>query len=111
MSNGGYTLIARFSNADAKNWMAFSGAWWYDLVASGSAASATENADMLSPAFSLVNGTDIKVSRTDDVNNSALMHAANCIAENSMRHKLSSFGNFRYSCFQNFTPGGTPIKT
>ena len=29
-SGKAWTLIARFSNNDAKNWMEDSGEWWYD---------------------------------------------------------------------------------
>ena len=29
-SGQAWTLIARFSNSDAKNWMEDSGEWWYD---------------------------------------------------------------------------------
>ena len=30
MARGGWTLIARFSNADSNYWMQNSGSWWYD---------------------------------------------------------------------------------
>eukprot|EP00794_Sanderia_malayensis_P018027 gene18027-19833_t len=73
MLNGGFTLIARFSNLDAKNWMQRSGAWWYDLASAGSDQNSPfiHNSDMLNNAFSVVPGNDIKVTRSDDFKNGA----------------------------------------
>ena len=52
MANGGWTLIARFSNADSGNWMQNSGSWWYDrTTVHGSVTSTSNNYDMISPAF------------------------------------------------------------
>ncbi|XP_044167566.1 uncharacterized protein LOC122951629 [Acropora millepora] len=54
-SGQAWTLIARFSNSDAKNWMEDSGEWWYDKrVGVGDISTTSVNADMLSPAFWLV---------------------------------------------------------
>ena len=48
----GWTLVARFSNNDTKNWMADSGEWWYDKnVATGETTDPSGNIDMISPAF------------------------------------------------------------
>ena len=47
-----WTLIARFSNKDAKHWMNDSGYWWYDKTeAAGQTTDPLSNADMISPAF------------------------------------------------------------
>ena len=65
--NQAWTLIARFSNSDAKNWMDDSGDWWYDSIQpAGETADPSYNADMISPAFWLVGGSEIKITRSDD---------------------------------------------
>ena len=66
-SGQAWTLIGRFSNNDAKNWMEDSGEWWYDKsVAVGDIANPAVNTDMLSSAFWLVSGHDFKITRNDD---------------------------------------------
>ena len=63
-SGHGWTLIARFSNNDTFHWMNDSGLWWYDKnVTSGETTDPSNNADMISPAFWLVNGTEFKITR------------------------------------------------
>ena len=77
MSNGGWTLISRYSNADTANWMQYSGSWWYDRTTSyGSVTSPSNNYDMISPAFWLVRGSYIKITRSDDSSNTALLYLA-----------------------------------
>ena len=62
-----WTLLARFSNRDTKNWMDDSGDWWYDSTqAAGETADPSYNADMISPAFWLVSGSELKITRNDD---------------------------------------------
>ena len=44
----GWTLVARFSNSDDKNWMNDTGFWWYDQqVAMGTTTDPSNNADMI----------------------------------------------------------------
>ena len=96
MSNGGWTLISRFSNADSANWMQYSGSWWYDRTTSyGSVTSTSNNYDMISPAFWLVQGNYIKITRNDDSSHSYLLHTASCIGGNTFRGFITSYGNFR----------------
>ncbi|XP_065070697.1 uncharacterized protein LOC135695510 isoform X2 [Rhopilema esculentum] len=95
MENGGYTLIARFSNADNKTWMHESGDIWYSMQQYGNVTSSSDNNDMLSQAFSKVSGDDIKVTRNDDPGHTALLLAAGCLTGKSMRQKMASFGDFR----------------
>ena len=96
MSNGGWTLIARFSNADSANWMQNSGNWWYDrTTAYGSVTSTSNNYDMISPAFWLVQGSYIKVSRSDDSSNTGLLVTSSCTGGRTFRSFITSFGNFR----------------
>jgi len=98
MSNGGWTLISRFSNADGEYWMQNSGSWWYDrTTAYGSVTSTSNNYDMISPAFWLVQGNYIKVSRSDDSANTGLLETSSCTGGRTFRSFITSFGNFRYS--------------
>ena len=102
MANGGWTLIARFSNADSANWMQNSGNWWYDrTTAYGSVTSRSNNYDMISPAFWLVQGSYIKVSRSDDSSNTRLLETSSCTGGRTFRSFITSFGNFRYSATWN----------
>ncbi|XP_020601924.1 coagulation factor XII-like, partial [Orbicella faveolata] len=96
---GGWTLIARFSNADTKNWMRDDAYWWYDIQTSqGSPTSTSSNYDMISEAFWRVKGSEIKITRSDDSSNTALLRTySNCLAGNTLRGFLSSYGKFSYS--------------
>ena len=95
---GGWTLVARFSNADGKNWMRDDAYWWYDLQSSqGSPASTSSNYDMISKAFWRVRGSEIKITRSDDSSNTALLRTyTNCLGGNTFRGFLSSYGKFSY---------------
>ena len=95
--NRGWTLIARFSNNDNKNWMLDDGSWWYDKqVAMGTTNSSSTNNDMISRAFWLVGGREFKVTRSDDTSHTALLQTTgNCLAGQTFRSKITSYGNFR----------------
>lgn len=74
MSGGGWTLAARFSNADSKIWMRDDAYWWYYMQSSqGSTTSTSGNYDMTSEAFWRVKGDNIKITRSDDGSHSALL--------------------------------------
>ena len=95
-NGGGWTLISRFSNADSKNWMRPSGDWWYDRTSSyGSVTSTSSNYDMISPAFWLVKGNYIKITRSDDSSHTALLYTSSCTGGRTFRSFITSFGNFR----------------
>jgi len=95
MSNGGWTLIARFSNADGRNWMQYSGNWWYDRTTPyGSVTSTSDNYDMISPAFWLVQGYYIRISRTDD-SSTYIYTSSSCTGGRTFRSFITRFGNFR----------------
>ena len=99
-SNGqGWTLVARFSNGDAKNWMQGNGFWWYDTTATrGKTLDPSHNMDMISKAFWRVNGTEFKITRSDDPQHSPLLQTTgNCLGGQTFRSKMTSFGNFRSS--------------
>ena len=93
----GWTLIARFSNNDNKNWMKDSGYWWYDQqVAMGATYSPSINADMISPAFWLVDSKEFKITRSDDPSHTPLLQTTgNCLAGQTFRPKITSYGDFR----------------
>ena len=96
-SGQAWTLIARFSNNDAKKWMQDSGKWWYDRsVGAGDIADPSVNADMLSPAFWLVRGREVKITRSNDPQHTALLQTTgDCLGGKTFRAKITSYGDFR----------------
>ncbi|XP_078383986.1 uncharacterized protein LOC144666426 [Oculina patagonica] len=93
----GWTLVARFSNSDDKNWMADTGYWWYDQqVAIGTTTSPSSNTDMISQAFWLVSGREFKITRSDDLSHTPLLQTTgDCLAGQTFRTKITSYGDFR----------------
>ncbi len=92
---GGWTLVARFSNADADNWMLDSGEWWYSrLTQAGKTTSRSEDLDMLSLAFWTVKADELKLSRTDGSDAHLLMTKDKCLGGNTFRALITSFGDF-----------------
>ena len=96
-SIGGWTFIARFSNKDSKNWMQDSGDWWYDKnVAAGETTDPSSNTDMISAAFWLVSGNELKITRSDDPQHTALLQTTgDCLGGQTFRSKITSYGDFR----------------
>ena len=88
-----WTLLTRFSNSDTKNWMDDSGDWWYPSY----------NADMISSAFWLVSGSELKITRNDDSGHTPLLQTTgNCLSGKTFHSKIEtenvSFGfSFRIS--------------
>ena len=76
-----WTLVARFSNTDSKNWMEDSGHWWYDKnVSAGETADPSSNADMISTTFWMFSGSELKITRSDDPQHTALLQTtSNCL--------------------------------
>ena len=94
----GWTLIARFSNSDDKNWMNDTGSWWYDQKhAMGTTTSPLLNTDMISPGFWLASGKEFKITRSDDPasHTPLLQTTGNCLAGQTFRSKITSYGDFR----------------
>jgi len=93
----GWTLIARFSNKDNKNWMRDDGSWWYDQqVAMGTTTDPSVNSDMISPAFWMVRGNEFKFTRSDDPSHTPLLQTTgNCLGGRTFRSKIISYGDFR----------------
>ena len=93
----GWTLVARFSNNDDKNWLKDTGLWWYDQqVAIGATTDPSNNTDMISPAFWMVSGREFKITRSDDSRHTPLLQTTgNCLAGQTFRSKITSYGDFR----------------
>ena len=92
-----WTLLARFSNSDTKNWMDDSGDWWYDYnEVARETADPSYDADMISPAFWLVSGSEFKITRNDDSGHTLLLQTTgNCLSGKIFRCKITSYGDFR----------------
>ena len=92
-----WTLIARFSNNDAKNWMKDTGEWWYDKnTADGETAEPSSNTDMISPAFWLISGNEFKITRSDDSQHTALLQTTgDCLGGQTFRSMITAYGDFR----------------
>ena len=93
----GWTLVARFSNNDVKNWMADTGHQWYDHQhATGKTESPFTNSDMISPAFWLVRGSELKITGSDDPSHTPLLQTiGNRLDGQTIRSKITSYGDFR----------------
>jgi Stigma-specific protein, Stig1 len=95
--DGGWTLIARFSNEDADRWMNNSGLYWYDAASEvGAATSRSATGDMISRGFWTVPADELKLSRTDNNDDAhLLLTVGGCLAGNTFRDHITSFGDFR----------------
>ena len=96
MTNNGWTLIARFSNSDWKNWIRRGEMWFNRSSLYGDPTSSTENVDMVSAAFWNVKANEFKITRSDDSSHTALLQTtSNCLQGGTFRSKITSYGNFR----------------
>ncbi len=92
---GGWTLVARFSNADnVDNWMANDGAWWFDLeTEQGNPLSTEQLLDMLSQAFWRVPADELKVARSDNADASHLLQTTDtCLGGQTFREFITGLG-------------------
>ena len=96
-TDGPWTLIARFSNTDTKNWVENKGTWWYDRVeAYGNTLDPSDNADMIFEAFWLQQGSEFKITKSDDPTHTALLTTTgNCLNGMTFTDKMKSYGKFR----------------
>lgn len=96
-SGGGWTLIARFSNADAEEWMLDTGEMWYDrLTPTGVPIDPSLNEDAQSEAFWTVSASELRLTRSDEVGNPTLFRTnANCLGGADFRTFITAFGDFR----------------
>lgn len=102
-SGGGWTLIARFSNADASNWMLDSGELWYDRVfETGEPTDPSLNEDAQSEAFWRVPANELRLTRSDELDSPTLFRTTSeCLAGTNFRDLITSFGNFRNGAIWN----------
>ena len=105
---GGWTLVARFSNKDAKNWIDSAG-WWYSKVAeAGKPTSNTDNYDAISQAFWKVKGQELKITRTDDVKDKHLLKTkTKCLGGKTFRGKIKSLGTYKTGAWSSNAVRGT----
>ena len=73
------------------------GLWWYDQqVSMGTTTDPSDNSDMISPAFWMVSGREFKITRSDDQSHTPLLQTTcNCLAGQTFRSKITSYGDFR----------------
>ena len=93
----GWTLVARFSNGGKKRWMwDFGGLWYSRKDALGTTTTPSVNSDMISHGFWLVSGREFKITRSDDPSHTPLLQTTgNCLAGQTFRSKITSYGDFR----------------
>ena len=77
--------------------MSDDGNWWYDQQgAIGTTTDPSINSDMISPAFWFVRGREFKITRSDDPSHTPLLQTTgNCLAGQTFRSKITSYGDFR----------------
>ena len=73
------------------------GTLWYDRVeAYGNTLDPSDNADMISEAFWLQQGSEFKITKSDDATHAALLTTTgNCLNGMTFRNKMKSYGEFR----------------
>ena len=73
------------------------GTWWNDRVeAYGNTLDPSDNADMISEAFWLQQGSEFKITKSDDPTHTALLTTTgNCLNGMTFRAKMKSYGEFR----------------
>ena len=82
--DSGWTLVARFSNLDGKNWINGKFLTYYITPHYGSTLDPSHNQDMISDAFWRLKGYDIKITRSDDPTHTALLQTTNnCLMGNT----------------------------
>ena len=62
----------------------------------GTTTDSSVNADMISPAFWMVRGSEFKITRSDDSSHTPLLQTTgNCLGGQTFRSKITNYGNFR----------------
>ena len=83
----GWTLIAQVSNADEKHWSGGSSGLWQK----NKATDPSENKDMISPAFWLVSGNELMITRSDDPHTALLQTTDDCLGGQTFRNKTDTY--------------------
>lgn len=87
----GWTLIARVSNNDTKNWRPNSSFWKYDMNdAKGKTTDPLDGMDMISPAFWLVGGNEFMIARSDYPYTTLLQTTDDCLGQQTFRDKINT---------------------
>ena len=92
----GWTLVARFSNADDSGKWSLRGSqnWWqYDIEdtkGQGNTTNPSDNDDMISPAFWLVSGYELMITRNDDPYTALLQTTGGCLSGETFKSKIAS---------------------
>ncbi len=92
---GGWTLISRYANADnVDNWMADDGGWWFDVeTEQGNPLSTSQLVDMIGAGFWRVPGAEMKITRSDNPDNSFLLRTTgDCLGADTFRGFITSLG-------------------
>ena len=91
----GWTLISRVSNNDNKKWgppTQSRSDWWlhYGEAAKGEGTTTDpfQNKDMISLAFTLVNGTEFMITRSDYLHTALLRTTDDCLGGQTFRDKI-----------------------
>ena len=85
----GWTLIAQVSNADETHWSSgFSGLW--QKIKATQATDPSGNKDMISPAFWLVSGNELMITRSDDPHIALLQTTDDCLSGQTFRNKTDT---------------------
>ena len=97
MTHGGWTLIARFGNGDPRNWMLDDGQWWYQRTAlAGEPLKWGGLYDAFSPAFFQVAADELRLTRSDDPTQTALLQTTSkCLGGATFRAHITGFGDFQ----------------
>lgn len=88
----GWTLVARFSNADEDNWInpLHSRSWWqYNEEGQGRTTNSSDNGDMISPAFWLVRGYELMITRNDEPYTALLKTTDGCLGGETFRSRVA----------------------
>lgn len=94
-NNAGWTLVARFSNSDSKNWITSASLWYGKTTPYGNVEYPHHGGDMVSEGFWRVTGDEFKITRSDDTSDVALLQTtSNCLRGQTFRQKITSYGNF-----------------
>ena len=81
----GWTLIARISNKGGKH-RKLDSSWWKDRK--DCKREATDDQDMISPAFWLVGGNEFMITRSDDPYTALLQTTDDCLGKQTFRDKI-----------------------
>ena len=84
----GWTLIAKVSNADKERWRGGFSWWWPGWWHENKATDPTGNKDMISPAFWLVSGNELMITRSDDPHVALLQTTDDCLGGQTLRNKV-----------------------